>query len=139
MLKEHEKWLLPDEGGKNQFFAEVNFNDKEEVKDCKIVRFTFPDGSESHVNIKYLMEILFACGKPEDQQKLIPQTLETIHHYKTTLGIKAAKDISRGEMINFPLELSIPCSALREDVIGSLPKEYKRGKFGGIGNGKLIN
>ena len=126
MLTEYEKFRLPDEANKNTFFAEVNWRpDDKETNKCKVVKFTFPDGSESHIQIKYLMEILFACGKPEDQQKLIPQTLETIHHYKTVLGIKAKNDIRKDEMINFPIELSIPCNALREDVIGSLPKEYK--------------
>lgn len=137
MLKKHEKFRFLDEAQKNNFFVEVNFReDDKETNDCKVFKFTFPDGSESFVERKQLLEMLFACGKPEEQQEMIPQTLETLHHYKTTLGIKANKDINRGEMINFPIELSIPCSALRQDIIGSLPKEYQKGKWG---NGKALS
>lgn len=91
---------------------------------------TLPDKSVVFVSRKVLLEILFAIGKPEDQQKMIPQTLETVHHYSTVLGIKANKDIHKGEMINFPVELSVPCATLRQDVIGSVPKGAK------IGNGR---
>lgn len=128
MLVEHEKFRLLDEDGKNTFYAEVNWEPgNKENNQCKIIKFTFPDGSVSYLQRKYLLEVLFAIGKPEDQQKMVPQTLETIHHYKTVLGIKATKDISKGETINFPIELSVPCAALRQDVIGGLPKEYKNG------------
>ena len=132
MLTEHDKFKLIDKSGKNDFFTEVNWNPEDEnTNKCQIFKFTFPDGKTAFVERKHLLEIFFACGKPEDQQKMIPQTLETIHHYKTVLGIKATKDVGKGEMINFPVELSVPCSALRQDVIDSLPKEYKQGKFGG--------
>ena len=113
-------------------FWEVNWApDDKETNNCKVIKMTFPDGKQHYLDVKVFMEVLFAIGKPEDQQKMIPQTLETIHHYKTVLGIKASKDIAKGEMINFPVELSIPCSALRQDVIDSLPEEYKQGKLGG--------
>lgn len=136
MIKNYEKFRLIDKAGRNDFFCNVNWNpEDEDTNECKIFKFTFPDGKEAHVERKHLLEILFACGRAEDQQKMIPQTLETVHHYKTVLGIKANKDIGKGEMVNFPVELSVPCSALREDVISSLPSEYKRGK---LGNG-LIN
>lgn len=135
MLKQHEKFRLIDQAGKQDFYCEVNWRENdEETNECKIFKFTFPDGTECHVERKHLLEILFACGKEEDQRNMIPQTLETIHHYKTVLGIKATKDVHKGEMINFPIELSVPCGALRQDVIGSLPKEYKKGK---LGNGSL--
>lgn len=140
MLTEYEKFRLIDEAGKNEFYVEVNWKEKDEATNkCQIFKFTFPDGKEAFVQRKYLLDLLFYCGKPEDQQKMIPQTLETIHHYKTVLGIKATKDIKKDGMINFPVELSIPCSALRQDVIASLPKEYQKGKFSGIGNGKSMS
>lgn len=126
MLDTYEKFQLVDEDKKNNFFIEVNFKlDDELTNGCKILRVTFPNGDVSYLKREYLNELLFAIGKPEDQQKMIPQTLETVHHYKTVLGLKATKDISKNEMINFPINLSIACSSLRQDVIGSLPKEYQ--------------
>ena len=134
MLTEYEKFRFLDKANKNTFFAEVNWEPENElINKCQLFKFTFPDGKVSFVERKHLLEMLFACGRPEDQRNMIPQTLETIHHYKTTLGITANRDIHKGEAINFPIDLSIPCSALRQDVIEKLPKEYKRG----VGNGKL--
>ena len=136
MLKEYEKFHLIDVNeASTNIFLEVNWNSKDELtNDCKVLRLTLPDGKQYFISRKILLEILFAIGKPEDQQKMIPQTLETVHHYKTVLGIKATKQIGKGEMINFPIELSVPCSALRQDVIGKLPKEYSKG----VGNGRLL-
>ena len=132
MLKQHEKFNIIDVGSRQTgMFWEVNWDPKDKsTNDCKVVKMTFSDGKEHFVSTKILLEILFALGKPGDQQNLIPQTLETIHHYKTVLGIKATKDLTKGEMINFPIELSVPCSALREDVVGKLSRDYKRGILG---------
>ena len=131
MIKQHEKFNMVDESQKSKWFIEVNWEpDNEDTNECKLLKITHPDGTVSYLQRKYLLEVLFAIGKPEDQQKMIPQTLETIHHYKTVLGIKATKEIKKGEMINFPIELSVPCGALRQDAIASLPKEYQRGKLG---------
>ena len=132
MLTSHEKFRLLDKAKQHDFFVEVNWNPKDETtNNCQIFKFAFPDGTEAHIERKHLLEIFFACGKPEDQQKMIPQTLETIHHYKTVLGIKATKEIAKGEMINFPIELSVPCAALQQDVIGGVPKGAKV-----MGNGR---
>ena len=135
MITSHEKFNIIDPKlGSQDFFWEVNWNPNDEAtNECKVIRMTLPDKSIVFVSRKVLLEILFAIGKPEDQQKMIPQTLETIHHYKTVLGIKASKDIGKGEMINFPIELSVPCAALNQDVIGGVPKGAKlMGKDGTI-------
>ena len=127
MLRSHEKFNIvnPDMGSTGMFW-EVNWNPEDKnTNQCKVVKMTLPDGKEIFVSRKILLEVLFAIGKPEDQRNMIPQTLETIHHYKTVLGIKATKEIAKGEMINFPIELSVPCAALQQDVIGSMPKGVK--------------
>lgn len=136
MIQTHEKFHLVDpELRSTNIFWEVNWNPKDDkTNQCKIIKMTLPDGTVSFISRKTLLEILFAIGKPGDQQKMIPQTLETIHHYKTVLGVKANKDIAKGEMINFPIELSVPCAALSQDTIGSLPvgaKEMTK-------NGRLV-
>ena len=126
MIQSHEKFRLVEPGDKlTDVFWEVNWNPKDEdTNQCKMIRMTYGD-KVIVVERKVLLEILFAIGKPEDQQKMIPQTLETVHHYKTTLGIKAKNDISKGEMINFPIELSVPCMALQQDIIGGVPTGAK--------------
>ena len=127
MLLEHDKFNLVDADLRTTgVFLEVNWDpDDDKTNKCQILKMTLPDGKVHYIERKILLEILFAIGKPEDQQKMIPQTLETIHHYRTVLGIKATKEIAKGEMINFPIELSVPCAALQQDVIGDVPKGAK--------------
>lgn len=131
MITTHEKFNIVDPNlASTGMYWEVNWDPSDkETNECKVIKMTLPDGNTVFVTRKVLLEILFAIGQPEDQQKMIPQTLETIHHYKTVLGIKATKNIEMGEMINFPIELSIPCNALRQDIIGTLPKGAKELKL----------
>lgn len=133
MLNEHEKFKMLDKGEKNDFFIEVNWEeDNKDTNQCKVFKFTFPNGDVAFIERKHIYEMLFACGQATDQQKLIPQTLETIHHYESVLGIKATKAIAKDEMINFPVSFSVPCTSLRQDVIGSLPSEYKNAKINNL-------
>lgn len=109
MISTHEKFRLVDLGGKNHLFAEVNWNpDDQNTNDCKVVRFLFPDGTQAHVKRERLNEMLFAIGKAEDQQKMIPQKVLDVKWYETTLSVKANKDIRKGEQITFPIKLSMP-------------------------------
>ena len=119
MLKTHEKFWLMDKAGKHKLFAEVNWNPKDSsTNECRVVRFTCPNGDEIHVDKKHLLEMLFAMGKPEEQQKMIPQKLTRVRWYETVLSIKAKKDIHRGELITFPIKLSLP--PLEEEVVGEI-------------------
>lgn len=127
MISHYEKFRLLDENKANEFYAEVNWDSEDKKSnESKLVRFTFPDGKQAIVKRELLNAFLFAIGSEEDQRKMIPQTFETVHQYTTVLGIKASKPIEKGEMINFPVNLSIPCSVLKQDVIGSIPKPKKK-------------
>ncbi len=126
MIENYEKFRLVDENKVNEFYAEVNWDLKDkDSNQCKLIRFTFPDGKQAVIKRDLLNAFLFAIGRQEDQVKMIPQTFEQVHQYKTVLGIKASKNIAEGEMINFPIDLSIPCSLLKQDVIGAIPKPKK--------------
>ena len=115
MLTEHEKFIL---GENEKFFAEINWNPSDEdTNNCKVVKFTFPDGKQSYVKKKNLIEILFAMGSPEEQVKMIPQKLIRTRWYETVVGVKAKRNIGKGEMINFPIKLSLPDR--EEEIIGN--------------------
>lgn len=123
MLVDYEKFRILDENKQNEFYAEVNWDKNEpKVKNCQLIRFTFPDGKVAIVKKELLNEMLFYIGTEEEQRKMIPQKVETVHAYKTVLGIKATKDIAKGEMINFPVSLSIPCTMLNQEIIGGIKK-----------------
>lgn len=124
MITDSEKFRIPDENKQHDFYAEVNWDKKNALtNECKIVRFTFPNGSEALVKKEYLHAILFAIGNEAEQQKLTPQITRTSRWYESTISVKATKDIKKGEEITFPLKLSLP--TLEEERIGSPPKESK--------------
>ena len=124
MLTNHQKWRMLDENGKNAFIAEVNWDESDErTNKCKIVKFTLTDGKEVFVKKENLYTMLFAMGSPEEQQKMVPQKVTKVRAYETVLGIKATKDIHKGEVIRFPIKIDLP--PIEEEVIGELKQEYK--------------
>lgn len=111
-----------DKAKQHDFFAEVNWEpENKESNESKLVKFTFPNGDTCLVERDHLNQMLFAIGTEEDQRKMIPQELETVHWRRTVLGLKATKDIRAGEMINFPIEISFPCT-LAQEIIGEKHK-----------------
>lgn len=124
MLKEHQRFILSDKAKENDFFVDVNWNPKDEqTNDCKVFKFTFSGNKESFIDKKLIYEMLFACGEPKDQQKMIPQRITTVRNYETVLGIKASGDIRKGEMIN--VKVSIPLPAIVEDIIADARGQKK--------------
>ena len=120
MIHEPQKFQLPDEGKKNNIIAEVNWNPNDvKTNECKLIRLTLPNGEVTLLKREFLNQILFAIGDPEDQRKLLPQKIETVHHQVMNLKIKAKKDIKKGEDIWLKeIALSVPCSIAREVVGG---------------------
>lgn len=117
MISDFQKFILPDANKKNNIKAEVNWNPTDvNSNECKIIKFILPNGKESYIKRDDLNEILFAIGKAEDQRRLIPQKLTHVKWYETVVGVKATKDIKKGEVINFPIKLSLPAG--EEEVIG---------------------
>lgn len=124
MILGNEKFQIPDVAKLHDFFAEVNWNPKdEETNACKVIRFTFPDGTEALVKREHLHAILFAIGSEEEQRNLIPQVSKKVRWYETVLSVKASKDIRKGEEITFPVKLSLP--DMYEEKVGGMPKESK--------------
>lgn len=117
MIKSHEKFRLADISKKHEFFAEVNWNEKDEaVNHCKLVRFTFPDGTQATIPKEHLMAMLFAMGNEAEQMKMIPQKLTYNKWYETVVSVVAKADIAKGEKLTFPIKISLPAS--EEDIVG---------------------
>lgn len=79
---------------------------------------TLPDGKEYFIEKEILLGILWVIGNREEQQKMVPQKLTRVKWYETVLGIKATKDIHKGEMINVPIKLTLP--AEESDIISEI-------------------
>ena len=122
MLKTHEKIRVPDINKEKDFFAEVNWAPKDKrTNECKVIRFSFPNGDSALVLREHLNAILFAIGKEEDQRKLIPQTINRSRHYETVVGVVATKNIQKGEQINFPIKLTLP--TFSEEIIAEAQRD----------------
>jgi len=125
MLTTYEKFRLVDEGKNNEFYAEVNWNPKDpKSNDCKLIKFTFPNGETCTVRRDVLVSVLFVMGTEEQQRKMIPQKITEVRYWETVLGIKANKDIKKGENINVPVKLKLP--PIEKEIIDSIKGAYQR-------------
>ena len=118
MIKNYEKFRLVDQSGKGDLLIEVNFDDKDENKECKVLKLTYPDGTNAFVKKEYLNSLLFVIGTAEDQMKMIPQKLTTVRKYSTVLGITAKEDIKKGEQIKCAVEIDLP--SVVSDIISEV-------------------
>lgn len=117
MITEYEKFVVPSENEK-PFYIEVNWKGEkdEETNNCKVLKITFPDGTESFVKKEYLNSLLFAIGTAAEQRELLPQKLTTVRKYQTVLGITAKKNIKKGEKIN--VQVDIPLPDIEQEIVG---------------------
>ena len=122
MIENYEKFRISDLNKEKDFFIEVNYKDDPETNQCKILKITFPNKDVAYIKRDELMAFLFAIGRPEDQRKMIPQRIRRTRWYETVIGVKATKDIRKGEMMNFPIKISLP--DVSEEVIGEIKKDY---------------
>ena len=135
MILDYQKFQIPDQNQANTIIAEVNWKPEDPAtNESKIIRLTLPDGKQLFVKREDFNQILFAIGDPESQRNLIPQKLETVHWRRTMLGVKAKKDIKKGELVTFPIEISFPCTTAKQ-IIGdrsfrhAVAKETKKDKW----------
>jgi hypothetical protein len=120
MITHYEKFRLLDKAGTRNLLVEVNWNpDDKDTNECKVLKLTYPDGTNAYVDKNYFNSLLFVIGNSEEQMKMIPQKLTTIRKYKTILGITAKEDIKKGQQINCAVEIDLP--KVVDEIIG----EYK--------------
>lgn len=116
MISDNQKFRLPDMNHKSEFVIEVNWNPKDpKTNECQVVKLTAPSGEETYIKREHLHSVLFAIGKAAEQAQLVPQKRQTIRNIETVLGIKASKDIFKGEMINVRVKIPVPLG--EEEVI----------------------
>lgn len=129
MIEGHEKFKMKGEGNSGVFFMEVNWKGEndEQTNNCKLIKFIFPNGDTSIIKKEHLNAVLFALGTAAEQMKMIPQKMTRVKHYETTLGVKATKDIKKGETIVFPLSITLPSA--EQEAIAEIKRE-KRSESG---------
>ena len=122
MLTQHAKFRFEDKARKNNFIAEVNWDENDpNTNDSKIIKFQFPNGDVSFVKREDLNQFLFVIGTQEDQIKMIPQKLTTVRTHEGLVTMKAKKRIEKGEDIISAY--SIVCdNVIVKEKIGSIKK-----------------
>ena len=116
MIKSNEKFRIFNTEEREIFKVEVNWEDKELTNKCKVLRIIFPDGKVEYVKKEVLLGLLVSIGKSNEIEQIMPLKTRRMKWYETTLGVKATKDIKKGEMISFPVKLELP--ATEEELLG---------------------
>ena len=122
MLVEHHLFQPDDRAKKHTFSFEVNWNESDETTNkSKIIKIGCSCGKSSYVKREDMLQFFYAIGTVEDKKKMIPQSITRVHEQDMFVGIKATKDIHKGEDVNFKFKVSIPCSVV--DAIGEVRVE----------------
>ena len=107
MLKDWAKYTFPDKAKKNDLVFEVNYSPTE----THLETIRWRCGNKiGFIERKHLFEFLWVIGKSKEQQKMIPQTVRKTRYIEKLIGLKAARDIKKGEMLNFRINLDVPLS-----------------------------
>ena len=129
MITDYNKARFVDENKTGEFFAEVNWNKYDEkVKDCKLVRFTFPGGKAIVVQKDALISFIFAIGSEEEQRKLIKEFTTRSRWYETTVSVTAKQDIKKGEELTFPIKLTLP--TFSEEIVAEAKRDLTKNSSG---------
>lgn len=115
MIDEPRTIVLPDVSGKsNHIPVQLNWNDK--VKGCKYLKFILPNGETAIVDKEHFRTIMFFIANEEEQMKMMERRMVTVKHITRKIGIKATKDIAKGENIDITLTTAIPV-AIQDRVL----------------------
>ena len=122
MLTENHVFTPDDRASQHKFTFEVNWNPyDQDTNESKIVRLGCECGNKAYIRREDLLQFMYAIGTVENKKKMIPQTITRVHEQDMFVGIKATKDIRKGEDVNFKFKISIPCSVV--DKIGEVNVE----------------
>ena len=121
MIEGHEKFRMQDLAKKNDLYIEVNWDNKEENSQCKILRVTLLNGETAFISRDNMMAMLFAIGQPHEQRDMIPYKIRSTKWYETIISVKARKKIEKGESITFPLKITLP--SVEEEIAGKWAKK----------------
>ena len=129
MLSGFYKLKLPDLNNKHPIELQVNWNPKDEkTNKCQVIKFTWPDGTESYIKKEDLLFFLFSIGSPDEQVKMTPTQVTRVRKFKRMYGIEAKRDIKKGEKIN--VEIEIPLPDIVDEIIGEVKGRENKTKSG---------
>lgn len=116
MLKEQEKFILPDLDKKNELGLEVNWNGNSE----KLVKVTL-GGQQCTVRVIDLYKFIFVVCDTEQQSELLPIRKTEVRKYVKQHRIRAKKDIKVGDELVVNCEIDVPLTVV-DGLTGSFSK-----------------
>lgn len=118
MIEEPQKFDVKDLSGNNRCSIYADPKKPESLK-IKV-------GEEEAVfSLGDLRTILFALSNNEEQRKMLPLQMVTQRSYKTLLGVKADRDIKKGEMVNFKVDIPLP--PIEKEIAQEAARQLRRG------------
>lgn len=121
MVKDYQRFEV------GNMAVEVNYN--EEVKPCKLIKFTFTDPKTKKQVVETidhgeLYSLLMLFGNDKEQEALIPTTKTELRVIERLLHVRAKKDMKEGDVITFPYRYAIPEQTYQR-LLKENPKEYR--------------
>ena len=72
-----------------------------------------------------LRTILFALSSPKQQRDMMPLQMVTQRRYQTVLGVRAEKNIKKGEVVNFKVDIPLP--PIEKEIMMEATRQIQKG------------
>lgn len=129
MIEEAQKFDIKSlQGGKCSIFAVPK-----KIEESGGIRYEL-DAIEIKINdekaviaLGDIRSIIFALSNPKQQRDMLPLQMVTQRNYKTLLGLKAERDIKKGEMINFQVDIPLP--PIEKEIAQEAARQLRTGQM----------
>ena len=120
IIQGYNKAILNDirGGAGNDITAEINFSEKEDLKDC--VKLTLA-GKTAMIPISELHTLVWSVADAKQRDDLTPVKQTLVRKLIKRHVVEAKRDIKKGQMINVRCETNVPVE-IWEGLRGLVPK-----------------
>ena len=128
MIEESQKFDLKDLSGKKKcsIFADPKKTVVDGVEDFTLDSLRFRIGDEEAIfSLGDIRTILFALSDNKAQRDMLPIQMVTQRKYQTVLGVKADRDIKKGEMVKFKVDIPLP--PIEKEIAQEAARQLRQG------------
>ena len=131
MIEEAQKFGIEDLSGRTKcsIFAvpkKVEVPDGEPTYTLETVEIEIDD-KKAIIALGDLRSIIFGLSDPKAQRDLLPIQMVTQRRYQTVLGVKASKNIKKGEMVNFKVDIPLP--PIEKEIAQEAARQLRSGQM----------
>jgi len=121
LFNDYNKCVLSDLQRKNDIKVEVNFSNKENLRDC--IKLTMGDKT-AIIPISELHTLVWSVASEQQRDDLTPVKQTLVRKIVKKHMVEAKKNIKKGEMIRVRCETNVPVE-IYEGLKGMMPKDNK--------------